>query len=89
MGGEMKRGFDSVRIVVEEEKHGLSVSIHAFSFLGGAMPVADFMPSAKGRMAHNLQLASWKRATPASFDAYSEEYTHQSGGFSCRYLVVA
>jgi hypothetical protein len=46
--------------------------IHAFfSLLGGARPVAAFMPSTKGSMAHNLRLASWKAATPASFEAYS------------------
>ena len=35
----------------------------------GAMPVAGSMPCAKGRMAHNLRLASWEPGTPASFDA--------------------
>ena len=65
----MWRGHDSVSIVVEEEKHGRSASIHAFSFLGGAMPVPASMPGAKGRMAHNLQLASWEAGTPASFEA--------------------
>ncbi len=44
--------------------------IHAcICFLGGAMPVAGSMPCAKGRMAHNLRLASWEPGTPASFDA--------------------
>jgi hypothetical protein len=33
------------------------------------MPVAGSMPCAKGRMAHNLRLASWEPGTPASFDA--------------------
>jgi hypothetical protein len=33
------------------------------------MPVAGSMPCAKGRMAHNLRLASWEPETPASFDA--------------------
>ena len=30
----MERGSDSVHIVVEEEKHGTSASIHALCFLG-------------------------------------------------------
>ena len=38
-------------------------------FLGGAMPVAGSMPCTKGRVAHNLRLASWEPGTPASFDA--------------------
>jgi hypothetical protein len=54
--------------------------------LGGAMPVGPLMPCAKGRMAHNLRLASWRRPTPASFDACPGEYTHQGGGFSLCYF---
>jgi hypothetical protein len=81
----METGSDSLPIVVEEEKHG-SERIHScIPFLGGAMPVPAFMPCTKGRMAHSLWLASWKTGTPASFEAYSEEYTHQRGGFSWRY----
>jgi hypothetical protein len=34
-------------------------------------------------MAHTLRSASWEAGTPASFEAYSEEHTHQIGGFSC------
>lgn len=63
--------------------------IHAYiSFLGGAMPVPASMPSAKGSMAHSLRSASWEAGTPASFEAYSEEHTHQIGGFSCGYSLV-
>jgi len=69
MDGEMWRGHDSVSIVVEEEKHGNSISIQTACFLGGAMPGAAFMPGTKGRMAHNLWLAAWKAATPVSFEA--------------------
>jgi hypothetical protein len=47
-----------------------NLRIHScICFLGGAMPVAGSMPCAKGRMAHNLRLASWEPGTPASFDA--------------------
>ncbi len=35
-------------------------------FLGGAMPVAGSMPCAKGRMAHNLRLASWEPGSTLS-----------------------
>jgi hypothetical protein len=49
----MKRGFDSLSLVVEEEKHGMSVSSHTLSSLGGAKPVPASMPGAKGRMAHS------------------------------------
>lgn len=48
------------------QKHGLHSDP---CFLGGARPVAAFMPLTKGRMAHSLWLASWKTATPTSFDA--------------------
>ena len=44
----MERGSDSLHIVVEEEKHGTSASIHAICFLGGAMPVGLPMPFGKG-----------------------------------------
>jgi hypothetical protein len=58
--------------------------IHSsISFLGGAMPVPASMPGAKGSMAHTLRSASWEAGTPASFEASSEEHTHQIGGFSC------
>lgn len=50
----MQAGCDSVSLVVEEEKHGMSVSIPTLSSLGGARPVAAFMPCTKGRMAHCL-----------------------------------
>jgi hypothetical protein len=82
MDGEMKRGFDSVSIVVEEEKHATSVSIHTLSWLGGAMPVGASMPGTKGRMAHNLRLASWEAATPISFETIPWERAHTGGGFS-------
>ena len=49
----MERSPDSVRLVVEEEKHGNSASIQASCFLGGAMPVGVSMACGKGRMAHN------------------------------------
>lgn len=65
----MWRGHDSVLTVVEEEKYGNTISIQTQCFLGGARPVAAFMPRTKGRMAHSLWLASWKAATPTSFDA--------------------
>ena len=84
----MWRSHDSVSIVVEEEKHRKSASIHAFSFLGGAMPVLASMPGAKGRMAHNLRLASWEAGTPASFEAQSLGTYPQGGGFSWRYFLV-
>ena len=46
--------------------------IHAcISFLGGARPVAAFMPHTKGNMTHSLWLASWKAVTPTSFEAHS------------------
>jgi hypothetical protein len=45
----MKRGFDSVLIVVEEEKHGTSASIQARCFLGGARPVQASIPCARGK----------------------------------------
>src|SRR5260221_120600 len=58
-------------IVVEEEKHG-SERIHScIPFLGGAMPVSAFMPRTKGRMAHNLQLASWKAGTHGMRNEFS------------------
>src|SRR5713101_5715354 len=40
----MRRGRDSVSIVVGREKRGNNASIHANCFLGGAMPVAGSMP---------------------------------------------
>jgi len=71
IGEAMWRGHGLLPIVVEEEKHG-SERMHAcIPFLGGAMPVSAFMPRTKGSMAHNLQLASWKAGTPASFEAHS------------------
>src|SRR5258708_30872930 len=65
----MRHGRDSVRTVVDREKRGKSRIHSCICFLGGAMPVAGSMPCAKGRMAHNLRLASWEPGTPASFDA--------------------
>src|SRR5260370_25973829 len=40
------------------------------------------MPQAKGRMAHNLRLASWRRPTPASFTAAPLGTYPRGGGFS-------
>src|SRR5260370_22905880 len=40
------------------------------------------MPQAKGRMAHNLRLASWRRPTPASFNAAPLGTYPRGGGFS-------
>ena len=37
----MERSPDSLYVVVEEEKHGTSVSIQAVLFLGGAIPFRD------------------------------------------------
>ncbi len=51
-------------------------------FLGGARPVSLLMPHAKGRMAHNLRLASWRRPTPASFNAAPLGTYPRGGGFS-------
>ena len=65
----MERSSGSVRLVVEEEKHGNSASIQASCFLGGAMPVGASMPFQKGRMAHNFgDHASWEAPTPVSFE---------------------
>jgi hypothetical protein len=36
-------------------------------------------------MAHNLRSASWRRPTPAAFEAISWERTHTSGGFPYGY----
>jgi len=36
-------------------------------------------------MAHNLRLASWGRATPASFEAIPWERAHTGGGFPSGY----
>src|SRR5947209_19767987 len=84
----MWRGHDSVSSVVEEEKHGNSISIQTTCFLGGAMPGAAFMPHTKGRMAHNLRLASWKAATPASLEAQSLGTYPQGWRLFLRYFLV-
>jgi hypothetical protein len=47
------------------------------------MPVDPLVPGAKGSMAHSLWSTSWEAGAPASFEADSEEHTHQMGGFSC------
>ena len=82
----MRRRRDSVHTVVEEEKRGNTISMQTHCFLGGAMPVGPLMPHEKGSMAHDLRLASWRRPTPASFDALPWERTHRGGGFSWCYF---
>ena len=81
------RGFFRLSSVVDERRNAAWLRLGAHRsgrgkarrqrlhsgvcFLGGAKPVAASMPCAKGRMAHNLRLASWEAGTPASFEAYS------------------
>ena len=68
----MWRGHGSALIVVEEEKHGRSASIHAVSFLGGARPVPAFMPHARGKNGPHLALGILEsRNTRLASRAYS------------------
>ncbi len=82
----MERGSDSLHIVVEEEKHGTSASIHAICFLGGAKPVSLPMPFAKGWMAHNFRFRRpGENQHPHLSMLNPGERAHQGGGFSLRY----
>ena len=49
-------------------------------------PLVLSYPTPAGSMAHDLRLASWRRPTPASFDALPCERTHRGGGFSWCYF---
>ena len=60
----------------------MGVSIQTNPLLGGARPVTDSMPYAKGSKAHNLRLASWEPATPATFGAAPLGMYPRGGGFS-------
>jgi hypothetical protein len=64
--------------------------IHAcIRLLGGARPVTDSMSYAKGSKAHNVRLASWEPATPASFDAAPLGTCPRGGGFSWLLVIRA
>jgi hypothetical protein len=86
----MKRGFDSLSLVVEEEKHGMSVSIHTFSSLGGARPVPASMPGAGGMNGPQLAVGILGSRNTRLFRGLClGNIPNQAGGFSCAILSDA
>jgi hypothetical protein len=83
----MKRGFDSVALVVEEEKQAMSISIQTSHGWARPGPVPAFKPRTKGRMAHSLRLASWKAGTPVSFETHSLGTCPQGWRLFLRYFL--
>jgi len=78
----MWRSHDSVPLVVEEEK--LRERLHSGVFSPGRCHARSHLRALpKGKNGPQLRLlASWKKRTPASFDAIPWEHTHTGGGFS-------
>src|SRR5947209_15627008 len=76
----MKRGFDSLSLVVEEEKHRNTIFIQTHCFLGGARPVPASTPGAKGL---TYAWRPGKQEHPPLSRLAPGENTHQVGGFSC------